>query len=685
MNRLLSLIVLGLVFTVCVSVTVASEVVFQDDFESYADNAALTAAYDTNTITGLISSVTYSRDVQSVSNPHSDITGSVLTNHFTGVKTGQYTLTVSYWAYDSAGQGPGATGSSVYNGRAGLSLGGYSGGAWGTGSLENYVFFGMYHGVSTEYYGARIVSGGGGWQTTTAPRSVGWHKFTMVLNKGIIRCYIDDGATPVLTDTFTEPASGWNCFRLGSPAGQTYVDTAYDDVDIQKVRSYAGPYAGLVKVDDTSIMEGDGLNISYVLSYEADSANIEIIDATKNVIASFAGTANAGLNTVPWDGTDDNSGGTVVAAADGCKIRVEVANSDVAGWVIAASNSSSAGTLFSGFSPNTAKVQLDEDRDTFGTILVPSCYSAHAGCIVLQPDLSPVTGDGYDSRVFRHPNDGGAPGNGAIWGLDYLPDSDVLIGCGQDTYWYIAGTETDTNASDASNGQTLLTSPRDVEVVDEDGQLWAYSCGSSSVIDKFKINSAGIAQATSVNVLSPTSMGASYYSKDLEFDAAGNMYWVSRDGYLYRWSSALVKDVTDALSAQVISASADWVVDVTTALTNRRCLGCTIVGDMVYLGAADAATSTNFSLYEVGNVGTSSLTKTITSTDQVFIASDNLANGTYGNIDTDPVGNLITHNRAPEEIWLLTPGGETVITTIAPLSQTFDITPYTSVRNWNNY
>ena len=603
MNKFLSLLVLGLIFTLCASVTFASEVVFQDDFESYADNAALTAAYDENTITGLISSVTYSRDAQSASNPHVDPTGARLTNHFTGVNTDLYTLTVSYWAYDSAGQGLGATGLDWANGRAGMSFAGYSGGAWNTGALQNYVFFGMYHGSPNGnlYYGARVVNGGSGWGTSTAARSVGWHKFTMVLNKGVMRCYIDGGTTPVYTDTYAEPAAGWNCFRLGSPAGQTYVNTAYDDIDIQKVRSYAGPYAGLVRVDDTSIMEGDGLSISYVLSYAADSANIEIIDATDDVIASFAGTADAGLNTVAWDGTVDNAGGTDVAAAIGCKVRIDVANNVAAGWVIAASNSSSTGTVFSGFSPNGAKAQLDEDLDTYGTILVPSAYSGggYAACIVFQPDLDTLSGDGFDSRVLRHPNDGGTPGNGAIWGIDYLPDSNIVLGCGQDTYWYICGEETVTDASDASNGQTLLTSPRDVEVVDEGGQLWAYSCTGNSVIDKFKINSAGIAQATSVNVLSAASLGATLYSKDIEFDSAGNMYWVSRDGYLYRWSSTLVQDVTASTSAPILGASAEWVVDVTPGLTNAtRLMGCTIVGDTVYVGGVNASTETDFSLYE---------------------------------------------------------------------------------------
>lgn len=668
-----------------------ADVTFQDDFESYADNAALTAAYDANTITGLVSSATYSRDLQSVANPHADVSGAVLNGHFPAINSNRNIITISYWMYDSAGQGPGATGSASLNGRAGLRFGSYANGVWGSGTLGNYVFMGAYHGVAGGplYYATRVVTGGSGWQATTAPRSVGWQKFTIVLHKGVAKFYHNDGTTPVFTDTYAEPAAGWNCFSFGSPAGTTYVNAWYDDLKIEQARTYAGPYAGMLRVGSTSVEPGAGTSISYVLPYQADSAAVEILDATGNVAASFVGGSTGGLNTVTWDGSVDNAGGAQLPEATGYKVRVTVTNDAAPGWIVAATNSSTApGTLFSGFSPNGFDAQTLQSSDNYGVILTRSSYNdathPHAASLLLGPDLQPIAGgDGYADRVVRHPKDTTAPTNGAVWGGCFLPNSEVVFGCGQDTNWYFSCLATDTNALDANGGFVQLTFPRDVEVVDEGGQLWAYSCGSNSVIDKFKINAAGVAEATSINVLSPTSMGATLYSKDLEFDSAGNMYFLSRDGWLYRWSAAQVQAVTDAASAQVLGASAQWIVDSTTTLANRRFLGLEIVGDTVYIGAGNAATSTTFALYEVGKTSTTSLVKTLTSAD-VKLIGGRFVNGTYGALDADAVGNLLVNDRSTEYARLLTPGGSSVITVSAPTSQTFTIEA-SSVGDWKNY
>lgn len=230
------------IFTLAMATSFAV-VVFEDDFESYADNTALTSAYDANTITGLISSPsTPTLDLKSVANPHADAAGTLLAQSWTAVNSTDNTVTVTYWAYDSAGDGPGATGSASLNGRAGLSLAGFDGGAWGSGALENYIFLGMYHSApaSPLFYAYRVVSGStnagaGGWAATSIGRTVGWHKFTIELNNGTAAFYVDD--VLAATDTYSEPPAGWSSFRLGSPAGQTFVDTWYDNVEITAVKS----------------------------------------------------------------------------------------------------------------------------------------------------------------------------------------------------------------------------------------------------------------------------------------------------------------------------------------------------------------------------------------------------------------------------------------------------------------
>lgn len=218
------------------SALAAPIVVFQDNFDSYADNAALTAAYDANTLNpGLYDGPTTEpiRGVKSVADHHS--AANVLNNHFPAVNTKEDTLWVTYWFYDPAGSGPGATGSASLNGRAGLCLGAYPGGVWGSGGLENYVFIGAYHATSTTHYATRVVNGGTAWAATTAPRSVGWQKFTMELRNGKVNFYHND--VLVGTSPYTEPASGWNCFRLGSPAGATYLNAHYDDIEVKYAKS----------------------------------------------------------------------------------------------------------------------------------------------------------------------------------------------------------------------------------------------------------------------------------------------------------------------------------------------------------------------------------------------------------------------------------------------------------------
>lgn len=222
-------------------ITNQTRVIFNDDFESYADNNALTAAYDTNTITGLYTSTgIFTRDNQSVFNPDSDASTARLSNSFPAINSHNETIVVTYWLYDSSGTGPGSTGSPTLNGRGGLSLGAYSGGAWASGTLENYIYIGAQHSTSPEYYCARVVNGGSGWQATSAIRSVGWQKFTMILQSGVVRFYHNDNL--VLTDTYTEPASGWNCFKLGATTGPTRMDVYYDDLEIRVQPPSVSPY-----------------------------------------------------------------------------------------------------------------------------------------------------------------------------------------------------------------------------------------------------------------------------------------------------------------------------------------------------------------------------------------------------------------------------------------------------------
>lgn len=303
--------------------------------------------------------------------------------------------------------------------------------------------------------------------------------------------------------------------------------------------------------------------------------------------------------------------------------------------------------------------------------------------ILLRGDLQPLSGNGYDNRVLRHPIE--PDGSGASWGSDILPDSDVFSLCGQASsgLYHTAGDGQDISAVDATGGFTLLGSPRSCSVLDEDGQLWKYMVAGTSVIDKVRIGTDAIATSDSINVMSGASLGLSLYSKDVQFDSEGNLYWVSRDSRLFRWSNAAVKAIKTASDAKLTSGGAQWDISLDLALPCRRTLGVGFSLGKVYLLAVDASTPTNCVIYEVGDVTNASLgAKTLVAGDIAFNAGKRLTDGTYCALSTDAVGNFVINNRSWETISLLTPGGETLITTTAPASQNMDI-GYSSVRDWS--
>ena len=222
----------------------ATTLPYSDDFESYATNAELVTAagdhqYDVNTITGLSTGQANS-GTQSVYNPHADATGARLSISWPGVNATSVTqsVIVQWSQYDVNGAGPGATGSATLNGRTGMSFGSYTGGAWAAGALNTYLYFGPDHATSPSFYSTRVVNGvGSGWAITTVPRTVGWQTFKMEIgtyyNDRLVR-FFHNGNFVVQRDA-APYAEGWNCFRLGSTAGQGYMNTYFDDVSVATV------------------------------------------------------------------------------------------------------------------------------------------------------------------------------------------------------------------------------------------------------------------------------------------------------------------------------------------------------------------------------------------------------------------------------------------------------------------
>jgi hypothetical protein len=138
--------------------------IFEDDFESYVDNADLGSEYDENTLgIGLhVGPDEFTLGSQSIGQATDDTTIDRLFIEPAWNLDAQDTIHVSFSLYDGGGDS------------AGLSFGR---GAYG------FVSLGAYTVESATFYAVRIMDGGPGWVVLEdAPRSEGWQDFKWVMS-----------------------------------------------------------------------------------------------------------------------------------------------------------------------------------------------------------------------------------------------------------------------------------------------------------------------------------------------------------------------------------------------------------------------------------------------------------------------------------------------------------------------
>lgn len=280
---------------------------------------------------------------------------------------------------------------------------------------------------------------------------------------------------------------------------------------------FAVPFASMIELDDTLVLVGSGTTINYFVNQAGGTATIEIVKASdSSVVATFSGTAALGANSVVWDGTVDNAGGADVPS-DNYRVKITVAASAAAGWVQFASNNSVGGyvpagnpgiynTLFDGFSPMEWIITQDSNHDAFGYTMVSSAYTTplHAGFVVFNPDLSCY--DGGDGSTFWLNFPGTPSSNQSVWGVCFDPDDDEYVWVvGQDAAANVMyGKWNATTLTDVTNGATDLANSRDIVVVKEGSDKYAYICNgvAPANIWKCKIEGGVISSTTPpVNVM----------------------------------------------------------------------------------------------------------------------------------------------------------------------------------------
>jgi hypothetical protein len=514
----------------------------------------------------------------------------------------------------------------------------------------------------------------------------------------------------------------------------------------------AVPYASQIKTP-TAVFES-GSTISYVLNMPATSVTIRIFSDGQNPsvdtpVASFAGTTAAGVNTVVWDGTNNNSGGTHLPIGSNYFATVQVVGATAAGWAEFASNRSvgnfgptaTLNTIFNGFSGNDVYINKNEESDQFGVVAATSSYGTplHRAVILFNSDLS-ITGgdDGLASRVLRHARvDSLLPAQGtnqATWGIGPDPDDVNRIWIsGQDPAGVgYAPTNTEFQANQQSHciltaanadgwfDQTLSTAdansliaalmyPRTIAVARHAAGKFAYVTRGNGGLSRVPIDNNNQITGPAIESTSNTwnnvlAITATRYSKAVQFDNDGNLYWVSRDvtpaitttgdgGRLYRWNAA---DVEASASGNTFGALTDanaaWVVQLPAGAL--RALDVAIDptnGDVYVLNGV----GTPRGVWRIANKSTASLgtdaSPHIPASGDLVIDLTTIGTGwtmsTFGaGMDFDKFGNLYLVDRSGEQVRGFTQGGASNLTVSAPASQAFNIVGSASARPmWHLY
>lgn len=478
------------------------------------------------------------------------------------------------------------------------------------------------------------------------------------------------------------------------------------------------PYASGITVGSTTVTQSVGTAITYTLNHAAATVTIEIRDSGDSIVATFPGTTTAGINTVNWDGTNNNSGGTPVAVGAGYRVRVAATGTEAAGWARYAANGASTSgpvvgdsDLVDNWFPKGLAVATDPDSDFFGSAMVGFGYGANlpvAAVVELRADLKVKAGDnGLASRVLRHPGDDETlpnPSSYSAWSLHWDSSNlNLLWWTGQTTSGnagakeYMKGLAVGgvmpqfASDGDPNNIQTNGLLPRGIAIHEYDSTRYAFVSRGNGVVEVFTIDSNDEFATAVGNILDAEFTTATRYSRTVRFDSAGNMYWVNQrvgsltttaNGRVYRWDADDVKAaIANPGTAPLTTANADWIINNDLATRQRVAMvGFAPNGDVYVISSAHGG-------YNVGNISTGTLNVNLSSLtlafdkDLIRSSTQNVSDGTT-DMMFDAVGNLIVTDGGGENIVALSPGGASSNAFTAPPSQTFEITATSSVGNW---
>jgi hypothetical protein len=467
---------------------------------------------------------------------------------------------------------------------------------------------------------------------------------------------------------------------------------------------FAVPYASKITINPKLIPSGGSLDISYFINESGGTVTVEIVEEgnPSNVAATFAGTATEGANTVAWDGTNNNAGGTVVPDGN-YRVKITVDATKAAGWTELHSNSSVANLvpvtiaterqqLWSGFSPMEWLIDLNPDNDSFGYIMVGSSNNLPQppihGLAVFNPDLSTADGGDGSTTYMNYTPDDIAGAYTSIWGLCFDPDDPTKVWvAGQDPPANVMlGTWNGSTVTDVDNGNTNLLLARGIAVRKEGAKKYAYITQGTALLWKCEVTNNLV--ESSVNIFNLSDVGR--YSKCADFDSNGNLYFSSRrnnadgtGGAIFRWDASVIEAASEG---SLTEANASWNVQFPTGALDVEGVAIGRDGNVYAACCTESAADGSVrGIYLIGNVSQASNNKTLTTSDRVVAYPVDLAPSPYGHgIGVDYAGNLYITDRVAQQVRCYSPGGTTSVSALGPTSQSFFV-GIVSARNWILY
>lgn len=225
----IALAVIGLGFAASAS----AQVYIHDDFEGYADQAGVNAAWP------LVSNAMVWTTDQSHSATHSMFSSGDLARRQwrslgAGVApTNANPLVAEFWMLVPATNN---------NARHYSELRSYASDACGVGALEDLYAIGLWNAAPTTpgfFQGRAPFAGlgaGNDWFNLSVPRTAGWHKFAIeIVGGNTVNYYVDNVLGATIVDTAGGGVNTLDCFVLGSGLTSTGAQSVYfDDVHVER-------------------------------------------------------------------------------------------------------------------------------------------------------------------------------------------------------------------------------------------------------------------------------------------------------------------------------------------------------------------------------------------------------------------------------------------------------------------